>query len=133
MPATLTVYDETTTGDRSDPIVLEFLTEHITIRELIRQRVYQEVQDYNLNVAKNPEFRGLIQPSNAEKTLKGYKRKSKQPIDWQQQFEKATEAFESQRILVLVNDHQAESLEQKVTITPETVVSFLKLVLLVGG
>ncbi len=58
MSITLTVFDETTAGDRGEPIVLEFLTEHITIRELIRQRVYQEVQDYNLNLAKQPVFRG---------------------------------------------------------------------------
>ena len=133
MPATLTVYDESTTGNRDNPIVLEFLTEHITVRELIRQRVYQEVQDYNLNVAKQPVFRGLVQPTDAEQTLNGYKLKTNRQIDWQRQFDKAVEGFQANRILVLINDRQAESLEEKVTITPETEVSFLKLVLLVGG
>ncbi|QDS97087.1 hypothetical protein [Adhaeretor mobilis] len=133
MPATLTVYDESTTGDRGEPIVLEFLTEHVTVHELIRQRVYQEVQDYNLSQAKEPVFKGLIQPTEAEKTLNGYKLKKKRQIDWQEQFDKALEAFATRNILVLVNDTQAESLEDEVTITPETDVSFLKLVLLVGG
>ncbi|MEM6552097.1 MAG: hypothetical protein AAF750_08210 [Planctomycetota bacterium] len=32
---TLTVHDETTAGDRGDPIVLEFLTEEITVREVM--------------------------------------------------------------------------------------------------
>lgn len=133
MPATLTVYDESATGDRGDPIVLEFLTEEITIRELIRERVYQEVQDYNLHAAKQPVFRGLVQPTDAEQTLNGYKLKTKRQIDWQQQFDKATTAFEEGRVIVLVNDRQADSLDERVTITPETGVSFLKLVPLVGG
>jgi len=42
MPATLTVRDETTTGDVRNAITLEFLTDHITVRELIRQRVYTQ-------------------------------------------------------------------------------------------
>lgn len=133
MPATLTVYDETTTGDRGEPIVLEFLTEHITVGELIRQRVYQEVQDYNLDLAQQPVFRGLVQPTDAEQTLNGYKLKSKRQIDWRRQFDKAIEGFNASRILVLVNDRQAESLDEELTITPETTVTFLKLVLLVGG
>lgn len=133
MPSTLTVYDESTTGDRGDPIVLEFLTEIITVRELIRQRVYQEVQDYNLQQTQTPVFRGLVQPTDAEQTLNGYKLKTKRQIDWQQQFDKAVQAFESNRVLVLVNDRQAESLDERVTITPSTAVSFLKLVPLVGG
>lgn len=133
MSITLTVFDETTAGDRGDPIVLEFLTEHITIRELIRQRVYQEVRDYNLNLAKQPVFRGLVQPTDAERTLNGYKLKAKRQIDWKQQFDKAIEAFEKNQILILVDDRQATSLDEQVTITPETDVSFLKLVPLVGG
>lgn len=133
MPATLEVYDESTTGDRGEPIVLEFLTEEITIRELIRERVYQEVQDFNLQQAQQPVFRGLVMPTDAEQTLNGYELKTKRQIDWQEQFDKATTAFEAGSILVLVNDRQADSLEERVTITPGTTVSFLKLVPLVGG
>ncbi|MEM6257916.1 MAG: hypothetical protein AAGI37_06335 [Planctomycetota bacterium] len=133
MPATLTVYDESTTGGRSEPIVLEFLTEEVTVRELIRQRVYQEVQDYNLNQAKAPVFKGLVQPTDAEQTLNGYKLKKARQIDWSKQFDKAVDAFESGRVLVIVNDRQAESLDEHVVINPSTDVSFLKLVPLVGG
>ncbi len=133
MSTTLTVYDESTTGDRGEPIVLEFLTEHITIRELIRQRVYQEVQDYNVQKAQKAVFRGLVQPTDAEKTLNGYKMKTPRKIEWQQQYDKAIEGFQAGRILVLVNDRQAESLDEEVTIRPDTAVSFLKLVPLVGG
>jgi hypothetical protein len=133
MPATLTVYDESTTGDRGEPIVLEFLTEHITVRELIRQRVYQEVQDYNLSKAKDPVFNGLVRPTDAEQTLNGYKLKRARQIDWHQQFENASAAFDAGRVLVIINDRQAESLDERVEINPSTDVSFLKLVPLVGG
>lgn len=133
MPVALEVYDESTTGDRGEPIVLEFLSEEITIRELIRERVYQEVQDYNLKVAQQPVFRGLVQPTDAEQTLNGYKLRTARAIDWQKQFDTAIKAFEQNRILVLVNDRQAESLEERVVIAPGTTVSFLKLVPLVGG
>lgn len=133
MPATLTVYDESTTGGRSEPIVLEFLTEEVTIRELIRQRVYQEVQDYNLSKAKEPVFNGLVQPTDAEQTLNGYKLKKPRQIDWNKQYENAVGAFEAGRVLVIINDRQGESLEERVVIDPSTDVSFLKLVPLVGG
>jgi hypothetical protein len=131
MPATLTIRDETTAGEISHESVLEFLTERITIRELIRSRVYQEVQDYNV---KQPQvFRGLVQPSDAEKTLNGYKLGKNRQLDWKEQYEAAVEAFEQGRVLILVDDRQAERLEEEIVIRPGTLVSFLKLVPLVGG
>lgn len=131
MTATLTIRDETTAGQSSEPIELEFLTDHITVRELIRERVYQEVKDYN---AKRPQFfRGLVQPTDAEETLNGYRLKKPRQINWKAQFDKACQAFETNQILVLINDHQAESLDEQITIEPGTEVSFLKLVPLVGG
>src|SRR5436190_9045670 len=105
MPATLTIRDETTAGRSTGETVLEFLTERITVRELIRSRVYQEVQDFN---RRKPEiFRGLVQPADAEQTLNGYKMRKHREIEWNQQFEKACEAFEENGFLILVNDRQA--------------------------
>jgi hypothetical protein len=48
-------------------------------------------------------------------------------------FDKALEAFEGNRFLLLVNDCQAESLDDEIVIEPGTCVSFLKLTPLVGG
>ena len=47
MPATLTVNDQTLGGKTTHSVTLEFPSERTTVRELIRSRVYQEVQDYN--------------------------------------------------------------------------------------
>jgi hypothetical protein len=131
VPATLTVRDESTTGAAGNTFTLEFPTERITVRELIRERIYQEVQDYNRR--DDGVFRGLVQPSDAEAALNGYKVKTRRAIKWQDQFERACEAFESNRILVLVGDRQAESLDETIEIRRGTEVSFLKLVPLVGG
>src|SRR3989440_4209153 len=91
MPATLTIHDETTSGQKTNAFTLDCLTERMTVRELIRARIYQEVQDYN---QKQPEyFHGLVEPSEAERVLNGYKLKVNRKIDWQKQYERAVTAF----------------------------------------
>ncbi|MHC4865212.1 MAG: hypothetical protein ACYTEX_14080 [Planctomycetota bacterium] len=125
------IRDETTAGQITGEQVVEFLTERITVRELIRGRVYQEVQDYN---RRQPEyFRGLVQPSEAEKTLNGYKLAKRRQIDWKKQFDMAVEAFEKNGFLILIDDFQPKALDEEVTLKPNAAVSFVKLVPLVGG
>lgn len=128
---TITVRDETLTGQSIAEHPLDLLTERVTVRELIRSRVYQEVQDYN---RRQPEtFRGLVQPSDAEQTLNGYRVKKRREIDWKDQFEKACEAFERNGFFILVNSRQPDSLDEELVIDQTSTVSFVKLVPLVGG
>jgi hypothetical protein len=75
----------------------------------------------------------LVQPSEAERTLNGFKFSKPRQVDPQAQFEKAIQAFEGNGFLVLVDDRQVESLDDEIALHPETSVSFLKLVPLVGG
>lgn len=131
MSMTLTIRDETTDGRPLHEWTLEVLTERLSVRELIRSRVYQEVQDYNQS--QQDRFRGLIQPSESEQTLNGVKPLKKRQIDWKAQFARATEAFESNQILILCNEKQLESLDEEIEIRPGTSVTFLKLTMLVGG
>lgn len=131
MSATLTIRDETTAGEKLSEWSLEVPTERITVRELIRSRVYQEVQDYNL---RQPEiYRGLVQPNDAERVLNGFKLRHPRQIDWKQQFEKALEAFKSNRILILLDERQLESLDEEIEIKLGAEVTFLRLQMLVGG
>ena len=131
MPATLTIHDETTSGQKTNTFTLDCLTERMTVRELIRARIYQEVQDYN---QKQPEyFRGLVEPTNAERVLNGYKLKTKRKIDWEEQFKRAVEAFERNGFFVLVGNKQAETLDQEFNVKVDTEVSFVRLMPLVGG
>jgi hypothetical protein len=131
MSGTLTIHDETASGQKTHSFTLDCLTERMTVRELIRARIYQEVQDYNL---KEPEyFRGLVEPSLAERTLNGYRLRQRRKIDWQDQYEKALLAFERNGFFVLVGERQAASLDEEFDVKVDTQVSFVKLVQLVGG
>jgi hypothetical protein len=131
MPATVTIRDEVLGGETSPSWELQVPSERLTVRELIRSRVYQEVQDYNLQ--QGQVFRGLVQPEETEKTLNGWKMKKPRVLDWKKQFERAIEAFESNRILLLVNDRQAEALDEEFVIESQMSVTFLRLMPLVGG
>jgi hypothetical protein len=135
MSTTLTIRDETTFsfgGDNDEEFTLDVAGERITVRELIRTRAYQEVRDYNL---LQPEyFRGLVQPTDAERTLNGFKMRQGRRIDPEKQFEKAIESFYRNGFLILVDDRQVDELEEEIEIRPDaTTVTFLKLVPLVGG
>ena len=131
MPAIITIHDETSSGEKTHSFTLECLTERMTVRELIRARIYQEVQDYN---TREPEyFRGLVEPTQAERTLNGYRLRERRKLDWQEQFQRATEAFERNGFFVLVGDKQAERLDDDFEVKVDTEVSFVKLVPLVGG
>jgi len=131
MATTLTIHDETTSGQKTNTFTLDCLTERMTVRELIRARIYQEAQDYN---QRQPEyFRGLVEPTQAERTLNGYKLKARRKIDWQEQFQRALEAFGRNGFFVLVGDKQADTLDEEFAVRVDTEVSFVKLVPLVGG
>ncbi len=134
MTTTLTIRDETTfafDNGNEGAFTLDVPTERITVRELIRTRVYGEVRDYNL---RQPEyFRGLVQPTDAERTLNGFKVRQGRRLDPEKQFEKAVESFYRNGFLILVNDQQVDELEEEIEVRPETTVTFLKLVPLVGG
>lgn len=131
MSTTLTIRDETLGGESLSEWALDVLTERITIRELIRSRVYQEVQDFNRTQAD--VFRGLIQPEGAEKALNGWKLQKSRQLDWKKQFDRGLEAFEKNQVVILVNDRQAESLDEDIEVGPDTRVTFLRLTALVGG
>jgi hypothetical protein len=136
MTVTLTIRDETTTGDIFHEIPLQFPSERITVRDLIRERVYQEVQDFNRREGDRV-FRGLVQPSDAERVLNGtrneYRLKQARQIDWKPQFEKALQAFSSNGFFLLIDDLQASDIDQEFTVGSGTRVSFVKLTPLVGG
>jgi hypothetical protein len=128
---TITIKDETFGGKILNEISLEFKTEQVSIKDIISERVSQEVKNYN---SKLPEyFFGLVEPSDAEKTLNGYKLKPKKLIDGEKQVYTALDAFQKNAFFVLVDNIQSESLEQMVELKKSTVISFIKLTPLVGG
>lgn len=128
---TLQIKDETTSGKIYNSIDVVFSSEMVTVKEIIEKRVVAEVEQYN---SKLPEYyNGLVQPTEAEKTLNGYKLKEKRKVDVEKQVYAALNAFLNNGYFVLIDNIQAESLEQMLVINRNTSISFLKLTPLVGG
>lgn len=111
MSTTLHIHDETAFGETTNTFLLDFLTERITVRELIRERVYEEVRQRNASAPEKP----------------------RRLVDWEEQYRRALDAFARNGFFVLVDDRQVESLDEAITIRPGTHVSFVRLVPLVGG
>lgn len=128
---TITITDESLTGDILNSIQIAIQNEISTVKDVITARVASEVNAYN---NKLPEyFKGLIRPTDSEKTLNGFKLKNRKKIDIEAQTFIAFDAFQKNGYLVLIDDQQAETLEQEVLITSTTTISFVKLTPLVGG
>jgi hypothetical protein len=126
------IVDETIGGNRLHTFTIESLDEKLTVREIIRARIWQEVQEYN-SQQRAVAFHGLIQPTEAERRLNEAKAPAFNPIDWEKQFETAVRAFQSNGFFILIGDRQAESLDEVFTTGAETEVSFVKFTPLVGG
>ena len=131
MAATLTIRDESATGETLLELTLNVSVERITVRDLICQRVCHEVEEYNHR--KPDTFRGLVQPTDSERTLNGYRLKQPRSLDANTQLAKAIDAFQGNQIIMLVDDRQVESLDEEIVLRPDMRVSFLRLTPLVGG
>jgi hypothetical protein len=131
-PVQVWVRDETISGQSLYELSLEFLSERITVRELLRERVHQEVREFNRQQDKLV-FHGLVQPEDTERTLNGSKLKAHRLLDWEAQFALAVEGFATNAYFVIVDDRQAETLDEAFVVGPQTTVSFVKLTPLVGG
>ncbi len=121
---TFTVYDQTVSGERTGKSRLEVPSERITLRELIKRRVQQEVEKSNLRRAE--AFRGQAQPSGAERILNGYRLRRFREVDWKPHYEKALRGFRAKGFFVLLNGHQVEHLDEPLTLSPEAEVHFVK-------
>ncbi|MBK8351037.1 MAG: hypothetical protein IPL21_04885 [Saprospirales bacterium] len=127
----IAVKDETFAGKILNEIYLEFQKENVSVEEIITLRVLNEVNEYNKKLPAY--FNGLVEPTDAEKTLNGYKIKPNKIIDSEKQVYVALNAFLKNGYFVLIDNIQAETLEQEILLTNKTTVSFVKLTPLVGG
>ncbi|MEV4009113.1 hypothetical protein AB0J35_01360 [Nonomuraea angiospora] len=129
--ASVTFCDETATGRELEEFSLPGLPERISARELVRLRVREEVARHNASPSHH--FRGLVKPSDAEVELNGYRMRTARRLDWEKQADAAEAAFARNGFLLLVGDRQIEDLDTEIDLTVDPVVSFVKLVPLVGG
>jgi hypothetical protein len=129
MPLELSVRDETTSGESRSAGTFQFDTARLTLREIIRLRVEQEVARFNS--ADYEMFQGLVQPEESERILNGVR--TRPVLDAQQQFAKAIAALKGNGFLVLLDDRQIMDLDEILHLTAQSKITFLRLVPLVGG
>ena len=125
---TLTISDESATGQILQELPVQFKSEYITVRELIEARIAEEIKKYESSGVNYKS--GLVQPTNLELRLNN---KKATKIDLEKQLYVALDAFNKNGFFILINNEQVESLEQKFLVDESTRVSFIKLTPLVGG
>lgn len=125
------VTDATPGGRETARQLLAGVPSPVTLRDLIRFRVREEVARHNAD--PKPRFNGLVQPTDAEATLNGYLLVAPRRLDWEQQAEIALEAYVHNGFFVFVGERQVDDLAEQLSLAETDVVSFVRLVPLVGG
>lgn len=88
MPVCIVMQDEVVGGGTTDAVSVEFDSERQTVRELIRRRVLTEVALHNQR-KEELVFRGLVQPTDSERVLNGFRTKPGRQIDGEAQAHRA--------------------------------------------
>lgn len=127
----LRIRDENGLGEIYHELELRFDKVEVTVKDIIVERVYQEVEKYNKK-AKDYKY-SLVLPKDEEVLLNKTKHKKRRPVNPEKQVEVALNAFSNNGFFILVDETQAETLEQVIIIKSYTMVSFIKLTPLVGG
>ncbi|MEV0662848.1 hypothetical protein ACIBI3_24580 [Actinomadura luteofluorescens] len=130
MPA-VNFRDETAAGAPVAGFQVAGLPERMTVRELIRLRVREEVARHNAR--PSDRFHGLVRPDDAEAELNGYRLREPRRLDWERQADIAERAFLGNGFFVLAADRQVEDLDEEIDLTGDPDLVFVKLVPLVGG
>jgi hypothetical protein len=127
----IVISDASAPGRETARHLLAGVPSPISLRDLIRFRVREEVARYNAN--PTPRYNGLVQPVGAELTLNGFELRQPRKLDWEQQAAAALKALERNGFFVFVADRQVDDLDEELTLAETDVVSFVRLVPLVGG
>ncbi|MES9541986.1 hypothetical protein AB0C21_30810 [Spirillospora sp. NPDC049024] len=130
MPA-VTFRDETAAGAPVAGFQVAGLPDRMTVRELIRLRVREEVARHNAR--PSDRFNGLVRPDGAEAELNGYRLREPRRLDWERQADIAERAFLGNGFFVLAGDRQVEDLDEEIDLTGDPDLVFIRLVPLVGG
>jgi hypothetical protein len=117
---TITTIDENTAGDRLAGPTLTLSEPELTIRSLIEARIRYEFGLRAQDKASRPLVNSSIGSGGTA------------PLA-ETQIEAAFRAFAEGRLIVLLRDHQATSLEERITLSEGDEVTFLRLVPLIGG
>lgn len=128
---TLVFRDETATGRELARFELPDQPAQLSVEEIIRLRVRDEVARHN--AAPQPRFLGLVQPHDAEVELNGYRLNRVRSLSWEKQADVAVAAFGRNAFLMFVGGRQVMDLTEVIDLGAAHDVAFVKLVPLVGG
>jgi hypothetical protein len=126
MTLTLTVCEKSPGGPAAQEYSIELQEERLTVRELIRNIVFQQVYNQNTKLRESGQEWDRV-------SGKETKPAPEKTIDWVPKFEHALVAFENNQVLLLVDEMQLEDLNSFVTVKPTSKITFLKLIPLIGG
>lgn len=99
-------------------------SESITIKDLIKNMVNQEVLIFNKNSRNNTMYGYNHLASDISKSKN---------IDAEQEYFLALDAFQKNGFFIIVDDKQVESIDEEIYISENTKISFIKITQLVGG
>lgn len=131
MTITVRIKDQSGAGRVRATTTLSGISSRVTLRDLVRTRVREEVARYN--AAPEPVFAGLVMPEGARPVPQGFQMPTARRIDWEHQADRAVEAFQRNGFFVLVDDRQVTELDEELDLTPDSDIRFVRLVQLVGG
>lgn len=108
------VQEETASGRALYKTALEFFTERITVRDVVREYARQEVLRRNRSSGTGPET-------------------AREPVAVEKQIQNAIDGFDRHSYFLLIDQRQAESLDEELWLGPETQIRFVRLTPLIGG
>jgi hypothetical protein len=132
MSIAVKIIDRETVGNSETVFKLHLVSETITIGDLIAERVRDEVRKFN----KNPDayITSLVMPNAIKNPSIVSKRKHRMPeIDPERHVRTAIESFNQGEFFLFVDHQQYLDIEDKVSLTQQSTVEFIRLIPLVGG
>lgn len=128
-------------------LVMELLTEHLSVADLIAQVVEEEIQNHHIlrqwGQQADAETQAVLNRQhltpdevNAQAQT-GVVKYPAEPegatIIVKQEVKKALRAFENNVYILLVDGYQPDTLEEQISLSPNSKITFLRLTPLVGG
>lgn len=128
-----------------EPVLLELLEEQISVRELVRRTVEEQVRDLigrraldNKSARQTLERQYLTDEEIAAAAAQGRVSLPKLSssgtnLNAEREVERALKAFESRKFQIFIEGRQIESLDEQLSFREQTRVTFLRLMPLAGG
>lgn len=121
---TLTIRDETSAGRLIGRFDLPVASGRLTLGQLIRTRVREEVTRYNAE--RGNVFHGLVRPIDAEDVRDGYRLTQPRTLNWEDLAGVALASFERSGFAVVVDGRRVSDLAATIDPAGTPEVAFLR-------